>query len=76
MFCSSPPQEVRESLFRGGGDAAAVVRLAAAAFLLPAGRAASRPVRGGAEGGETSPWQQDAQRQTPEEGDTQNQEQK
>lgn len=68
-----PPQEVQESLFGGGADAAAVVCLAAAAFLLPVGREAGLPVRGGAEGGETCPRQQDSQRWTPGEGDVQEQ---
>lgn len=58
---SSPLQELQESLLRGGGDAASDVRLAAAALQLPAGREAGVPVRGGAEGGEASRRQQNAQ---------------
>lgn len=51
---SSSLQEVQESLRRAGGLAAADLRLAAAALLLPAGREPGVPVRGGAEGGATS----------------------
>lgn len=58
---SSSLQEVQQSLLGGGGDAASHVRLAADALLLPAGREAAVPLRGGAEGGETSLRQQNPQ---------------
>lgn len=59
---SSSLQDLQQSLLGGGGDAASDVRLAAAALQLPAGREAGVPVRGGAEGGETSHQQQNAQK--------------
>lgn len=51
-FPPPAPQLELQPLPRGEGGAAALVRLAAAALLLPAGGQTGRSVRGGAEGGE------------------------